>query len=315
MGVVRAKERPDRRQAVQDKEGKWSYQRTWLVVVDSTGDGANVVLSAPDLPKLRYGYQTANERNDDAIVVRRTPRQLRKTKYHYEVDIEYETRSPEEQERNPLLRATKFLGWDYQVRCVPVSGTLKTTVVITPATTAPYKRPARNSLHQVFPTQPMRERYDGVGTWEQNREAIAFSGAWCQEWTDVVNEDDFQGAEPGQLRLVVRAGAETRETVDDEEIVYVPVQFVIEYKADGHKERILDEGPMYRTSTSSTALRSFVDENGRPYVGLLDGKGRPLQCNPGFETSTFSTHSSTVLGVFLLEEPHRQKTFAELNLF
>jgi len=223
------------------------------------------------------------------------------------------------------------MSFDAEETEVPMTGTLLSTITITPDSTRIYRSPARNSLGQPFPTQPLLPRSDGILTAVRNEDS--FSPAWAMQWSNATNEDAWSGAEPRQLFLKTPtcAGSQT-EVVDDVEITYFPVVYQIHYKQEGHDLRMLDEGPDYQTlvlstdgsvSTSfvSTALGStvhrilpFVDEHGRPFIGRLDGHGRPLKCNPGMSTTVYTTLSSTVTGVFLSFPRGKNKTFADLGL-
>jgi len=318
MSVVgSAGERPDRRTMTEDKEGHRSYRRVFLVKVNSEADDGNVVLTAPDLPRARDRYEIDGGVVDyDSFVVKRTPRQMRKTRLHWEVDIDYEYIPPERRERDPLMRAVKVGPFTYERQTVPVVGTLRSSGV-TPASTDIYEEPYRNSLGDKYPVQPMMP--SGHGVLEYTRNEDSFSPAWAMEWENVTNDDAWCGAEPEQLLMdgpPTCAGAE-RENVDGGTITYCPVVYRIQFKYEGHAVRMLDEGPDYRLTTASTADRTpFIDQQGHPYIGKLDGKGRPLACNVGLSTAAAaaSTLSSTVTAVYRKHDHPRTKTFSSLGL-
>lgn len=331
MSVVgEAVERQDRRTNGEDDRGENWYQRVYLVVTDNTSDGAAIVKSATGLPQRGDAYETATEADARAIVVRREPRQLKKTPFYWEVTIRYEYRTAEEREKDPLTRQVQ-MSFVPEEEEVPITGVLLSGVEITPDSTRIYEKPLRNSLDQPFPTQPLTRRSNGILTIVRNE--ASFSPAWAMGWSDVANEDDWSGAVPRQLQIKTPTcpGGQT-ETVDDEEVLYYPVTYQITFREEGHDLRELDEGPDYQTivlneagspSTEfvSTSLGStthevlpFVDGHGRPFIGKLDGHGRPLKSNPGFSTSVYTTLSSTVTGVFL-QFPHQKlKPFGDLGL-
>ncbi len=345
MAVVgSAKERPDQRTGGEKDDGSRWYSRVYLVITDNTSDGVAEVLRAPDLPAYKDHYETDTETDTQAIVVRRKPRQLKETRFHWDVTVRYETRSAKDREKNPLLRPVE-MSFDADEREVPVIGTLVSTITFTPDSTQIYKKPLRNSMWMPFRTQPLVKRSNGILTAIQNEDS--FSPAWAMAWGDAVNEDAWGGAEPRQLKLKTPtcAGSQT-ETVDEEEVIYYPVVYQMEYKEEGHDLRQLDEGPDYWTkamisipaataTTASTAVapsikastvyvstaytgaaetRAFVDGDGRPFIGKLDGHGRPLKCNPGFSTSVYTTLSSSVTGVFLKFQHYKEKPWGELGL-
>lgn len=319
MAVVgSARELHDRRRMTENDDGTRTYSRTYGIEVDNPSDGGGVVLRAPDLPQLRGEYVTDSESDPRAIVTKRQPRQVRKTNKFWEVEITYEYVTPDRRERDPLQRQVS-MSFDPDEREVPVTGTLLSTITITPDSTRIYQGPIRNSMRQPFPTQPMVLRSNGVLSITRNEDS--FSPAWAMQWSNAVNSDPWAGAEPRQVRLKIPtcAGSQT-ETVDEVEIVYYPVHYEMHFREEGHDLRILDEGPDYQSSTDFSApgfkFKPFTDGPGRPYIGKLDGKGRPLTSNPGMGGTTYSTLSSTVDGVFLQFPPpeSKLKPFGELGL-
>ena len=314
MSVIRCKELPDRRRADEDDVGRRTYIRVFLVITDDRQDGANIVLAAPDLPKRGDWYQTDNEINTDAIVVGRVPNQLRNTANHWEVTIEYKVVEPEFKQKDPLLRLPKlsFTGSKTQV---PVIGTLKSTITITPETTNIYSEPHRNSLGDPYPDQAIVDRSIGRLTITRNEET--FSPAWAQDYLDAVNADEWMGALPRQIKIdnIECPGPES-ETVEEVVIVYCPVTYTVDFREEGWVIRKVDEGPDYRATTSSTRHIPFVDKHGQPFIGRLDGKGRPLPCEAKRDPAInpwWSTCSSTITGVYRRHDYPKTKPFGPLG--
>jgi hypothetical protein len=323
MSIVgEATERKDRRRAVEDEDGLMEYIRVYVVQTDNVHDGSVIVLNAPDLPRRGDIYQTETEIDETAVCVGRTPSQLAKSGKVWEVEIVYRTITRTQQEQDPFLRAPE-MDFRFDETVVPAVGTLKSTITINADTTAPYKQPYRNSLGHPVPNQPMVDRADGVLTVVRNEDA--FSAGWAMSWANVVNEDDFQGAEPRQVKLKPpTCDGPKVEIVEGESVWYFPIRYKFQFRLEGWDLRYLDEGPYYRTSTSSTAPVRPFRHDGQPYIGKLDGKGRPLNCNPGFATTAtasgstllgpYTTKPSTTQAVYLQKRHYRERTFAELTL-
>jgi hypothetical protein len=296
MSVVGlAHERADRRRATQDAAGMHSYIRVFLVTVDNKHDDANVVLAAPGLPIQYEIYSTNTTTNSKAFCQTRSPQQMSRTWFHWEVTCTYQELPEKEGFLDRRLHFPKMSFIPEKVRA-PIVGTPISSRII-PDMDDIYEEPMVNSFGDTFDPQPMATHSRGVLTITRNQSS--FSPAIALAYQDAVNADPFFGALPRQMLFVSSAcpGRE-EQNLDGVVILYYPTSYIFKFRREGWDERILDQGAMYYKFNKPKIKkweRRFADPTGfaQPY-GLLDGNGYALRDAIGASTSTgISTTSST----------------------
>lgn len=278
MSVVgNAEERLDQREGGRRPDGTRWYRRVYLVTVDAKGDSINTVLLASGLPQPYYQYVTDNEVDVDAIVRERDARQLSGHWKYWEVTVSYDnevtTSNPDRQE-NPLLWVPRVYSTTQTIQ-VPVIGTLKAGQQ--DPEQPQYNDPVEDSAGSPFDPQPMVD--DAVHGVVIERNEVFYNNVLAIEYTDAVNEDPWAGAAPRQARIVqFTTTGRTSTTVNGQTVYYYPVRYVILYKRETWDVVGLDQGPKYWAPgpKGTGKLKPFLDKDGHPYIGKLDGTGKKL---------------------------------------
>ena len=302
--ILRASERKDRRRGQIGPDGHRTRQRTWFVETDELA-GSNQVETAIGIPQRYTGYVTETETDLETVVISITSKQLRKSDLLWEVDVKYSSnlfdRDPEHED--PRLRFPK-MSMVSEVLQVPVVGTLKQGVPITPEETDIYQDPILNSAGDPYSPQPLVDESRPVVTIVRNE--ATYSPSLAIVYQDAVNNDNYLGAEPRQLKMesITTPGRQTA-VVGGVEETYYPVTYRMIFRREGWDLRNLDIGARGTTFGSTTGtIKAFVDaESGIPELRKLDGAGGAL-----------STTASSTEFVYRKDRHYREEPYVNLNL-
>jgi len=318
MSVVGlAQERPDRRRATQDSTGMHSYVRVFLVTVNNKQDDANVVLAAPGLPMQYEIYTTGTTTNTKAFCQTRSPQQLSRTWFHWEVTCQYQELSEQEAHLDRRLHFPMMAFKPEKVRS-PVVG-VPTAMAITPDSDDIFDEPMVNSFGDKFDPQPMATHSRGVLTITRNQSS--FSPAIAIAYDNSVNSDVFFGAAP---RQVLFASAECpgrqEQNINGVVVFYYPTTYIFKFRREGWDTRILDQGPMYyqwaKPKTKEWERRFRTNEGYTKPFGLLDGNGYSLADNIAVSTINAASTSFDLYNhaVYIRKRTNWILPFAPFNL-
>lgn len=287
MTVSAAKERRDRRSASYPKDGVRNYRRVFLVITDTKTDGPNAILQAAGLPTKLSFYVLENESDLGAVVTNLTPRQLRKSPLHWEVDVDYSTDvdlEKEEENDNPLSQPDVVtFGFEaYRVIAHEDVGGVDPVPLI-------------NSAEQPFDPPLMIDDSRPVLTIVRNQ--ATFNALQAIDFKDAVNDDAFLGADVGQVKL---RGITATKDIErgNPEFKFWRVTYVFLFHHEGWKLRPLDTGT--RVHAANGVDFEPYTEDGVVTEIQLDGKGNKLGVGEN--------------DVFLEFDVYKKRTFADLQI-
>lgn len=209
------------------------------------------------------------------------------------------------------------VSWETEERQVPVPGTLKTKAVVstttdkagkvkTTTTTVNWVDLCRNSAGQIFDPPPMYDRADPVLVVDII--LTSFNPDVALTYNNSINSDPFLGGDPGQFRCKILA---KRFQWRDQYRWRITYRFA--YRAEGWQPQILDSGPKYRPADGADPV-PFIDQDGNPMIGLLDGHGKPLVWLDETNDAAHANHEPTSAPVYLYFYPYLATPFAPLNI-
>lgn len=292
MAIVgSAKEIIASRRASISKDGERTYERTFVVTVNSQKDDPAIALTAPGIPPRYSGYFTSTKVDLGALVTDLQVRNRSGSPYHIDVEVKYSSKredSEEDQQENPVLRPPK-IRWSFETVQVPILGTRDQR-----GATESYSLAVVNSAGEPFDPPPTRDESRPVCT--ITRFEATFSPRVAVDYQDAVNEDFFGGGiEPRQAKM----RSISAEWVFENDVEVAQVTYVIAFKRDTWDIRLLNYGSHYLNSTSTTDYSRF-ERGGVAYLGLLDDQGLKLAST---DRPTYKTISAEKL-----------RNFSSLNL-
>lgn len=113
---------------------------------------------------------------------------------------------------------------------------------------------------------PLPEMDDTRFVMTMSRNLVTFNPDTAMRYKDTVNSDQFQGFEPG----VVKLASLNSKLIFENNLTYWRVDFEFHINEDGWDIELLDEGTYYLSGANK---RRFRDEQGHFITGLLDGAG------------------------------------------
>ena len=287
MTVSAALERRDRRTSNQGSGGVRKYRRTFLVVTDTKTDGPNAILLAEDLPRRLDPYTLENESDALSLAETITPRQLRRTPFHWEVDVEYTTdidKDKEEESDDPLLQPD-VVTFGFEAHRKIAYGDPNEPI------------PIVNSANQPFDPPLMID--DSRPTLTVVRNELAFDPIQAIAFQDAINDDPFVGADIEQVK--VKGITATKEIqLGNPEVKFWRVTYVFVFARETWKLRPLDTGTrVFQDPPFDFLFKPYI-EKGVVTEILLDGEGNKL--------------ATGAPPVFLEFDVYKKKTFAELGI-
>jgi len=309
MAILEVKEIHEREGEVQLNQDR-SYTRTFRVYTDSQRTEQFEVLTAEGLPLLGTPYVIAPGILDLRCIVRRRRCSVDQNDPRlWLVRVEYATKAadpsdPAEQPDNPedpILRPPE-VSWTHE----------------------PYQRVVERDIEGNPLVNSAGQPFDPLPTADDNRLTLVISRfeqvydkREMLKFVDAVNDDPFQGFDPGQAKI---KGIPAVQHFENNQQLW-KVTYTIQFKEEGWNLFILDQGRYQAindnadpdgaplTSASNRGkITPIVDaETGEPISDpvLLDGNGFPLQ-GPDAQP------------VFLKDpggfKIYKRKPFAKLNL-
>jgi len=309
--------------------------RVFSVIADNDGESTYTARGADGLPVYGESHDTNNPGGNPNVRARRiTAERVNRSLRVFRVTVEYEQFSVEiTDEDDPLLDVTKvsyrrertdapynrglFLGNVYERLAEDGTTTLSTS----PDEDIPYEPPADNdgfenmavlnSAGEPFSDLPTRRRSSLTLICTRNEENVDMTIA--NQWQDVVNSDEFKGAEPGTLLLEIDVGdEETRGGV-----TFRPVTYLMQHRVEGWDDLIQDKG-MKQLKLKDPGnpelgkkLVNIVDADdgtSESEPKLLNGEGQPL-------SKTYAGFAAGVVAVYRAYRPYTmRRPFADLEL-
>lgn len=261
--------------------------RKWTVLVDDPTTGELDAGLAPDIPRIGDPWDAADYWLQAASIKVRAI-----SPYLYEVSVNYATRETYPPNAPPVGTGPGPWGspgigggpgTSYTVVFGDQPSPIDEPAEITwgfassqePIDADIHGNPLRNTADEPFDPPPTREFNDLVCTFQRNEAAV--NPLTMLAYQDAVNSDQFGFANAGQARIT-RLTAESR-TVQG--FTFWRVRYEIQFRADGWKKRILNEGFRERTGKDSKELpiyRQITDDAGNPLSKpvLLDAQGKRL---------------------------------------
>jgi hypothetical protein len=266
------------------------FFRTYLVQTDDPYNAAQVVLTAPGLPAKGEAYVG----HPAAVVVRRTPRPIDRTRLAWLVEVEWSTHSIDRDE-NPLLTRPEieFGGEPFDE---PLPGWQRPG---TATTDAPQSNPdgspaiieknqlgnnygggVLNTAGDPFDPPATRPNYLPVIRFTRNESEANFNIVKAVLYGNTVNSVAWNGLLPRQAWLKpIEASHEVHlpDGLDKPEILYWRVRYTFVLKAPNWDLMLLNIGPNYldypNTSTNPYPKRIPFLRDGVRYVDLLKPNG------------------------------------------
>jgi len=304
MSVIgNAHERIGRRSGGERDDGSRWYSRVYFVETDSDSDGVDTVLAAAGLPHRYYHYSTDSETNLTAVVTERVPSQIEGSKRDWEVDVRYDSKrdpSGTQNDENPLLWAPE-ISYDSDAFQAPAVGTLIEGVV--DEGDNPYSGALLTSAGEAYDPPPLMDVNRPVLEIVRNEES--FDPAIPVEYENAVNKDYFFGHQPRQAKIKsITTSGRRRATVNDVEVWYYPIRYIIQFKRETWDFELLDQGTVY---WEGGKLKHFTTAEGFARVGLLG----PVNA------ASSSTGGALGAGLdpnYMRYRVYKEKIFATLNL-
>ena len=259
-----------------NKAGVTTHRRVFVVRVDNKQDGEPIVLAAPGLPQMFDGYQTDTDIDLASIVINRRAKQIGDSLV-WEVDIAYSSaqepgaQSDQPENADPLdLQPIIRIG--YETFQVPIPGEINFDAGVGDP---PFAGAILNSVRESFDPPPMKDESRPILTITIN--LPEFPSAEVLPYQDAVNNDVFFGAVPRQLKMMggPTTTGRTKSTGGGVTVFYFPVTYTMAFKRDLWDLQLLDQGTFFIEEITGVK-RSFLTNDGIPYIGLLDGTGGKL---------------------------------------
>ena len=131
-----------------------------------------------------------------------------------------------------------------------------------------------NSAGDPFEDSPEAEYIRCAMIATRNEESVDFQ--LINDWQNAINTHAFYGAQPGQLRLTIEPG----DAASKNGIIYRPIEYRFDFRADGWDDYILDAGysALYQVDATHIEPRKIKDKSQAEVSSpqLLDGAGNVL---------------------------------------
>lgn len=241
-----------------DGKNTRTYTRTFQVKVSAKSDGPAVVLAATGIPRFGDQYVTGTEIDLGARCVTREYQET-ESPYLRRVQVEYSSESPDptKQDENPLLRAAD-IDYSFAKYSKPFTRDVDGRAVL-------------NSAE--LPYDPPIERDDTRGILIITRNEPVFLNAIADAYQDSVNSDAFFGRPAGTWKCQPMRARPAYENG----VAFIVVTYEFEYRKEGWRVEVLDQGRSGRTFDVGATIKPFTDA-GTPLTDPvpLDGSGHRL---------------------------------------
>lgn len=226
------------RSRVDDSIGGRSYTDVWQVLTDIETDGADVVLSAMELP------DKGDTRNGGASVcTRRSAEQDDNDRLNWTVTVSWEPRTSEHEGGGGTTPPTSR----------PVRRSFSTVAVDKAATKDRDGNPILNTAGVEFDPPPHYRVYNAVATFV--RYESTFSSAFALQLAGAVNAAAWGGFEPGQVQCTEVSATE----VFEDGVRYWEVTYSFEATREGWQLSLLSNGSTKVVDCEHVAIE---DSNG-----------------------------------------------------
>lgn len=260
-------------------DGETEYTVVYYVSTDDVNDGPDTVRAASGIPRLGDSYTLGNDVDIRAVVTDKTARE-RESPFEWEVDVKYSTRPKEKEEAEPNpLQQPPEISLSFQSRNKVLSGYYNDP--LNPNAEKNLEIGIISSNGELFDPQPEIEVADAVLTIKKNMPYA--SAAALMSIANTVNQTEFYGADPRQLRLMP---PQTDRAFDKIYGFYWPTTFQFVYRYDTWDLQLLNAGTFYM---DSGVRKKFKDNEGTPFVGLLSATGSALNSS---DTDTIGRYIS-----------------------
>jgi len=208
----------------------------------------------------------------------------------YEVTVYYSSEPYRSYENSPAefddpLNAPSKISWSFITSNEPVDRDI-------------HGNPILNSAQESFNTPITKEFHDQVLRVIKAQET--FNAVRAYDYMGSLNSNTFYGCPPGTMKCTTFDGEEARSV----NLIYWIITYEFQYRADGWKRKVLDEGYRVKTGTidGMNTYQTILDKEGNPLSQptLLDGYGNKMQ--------------ASALGVWLEFDIYPSKNFSLLGL-
>lgn len=267
-----------------------TYTKTWQAVTTDSDDGPKTVIAAVRASIPSY-YVSGNDTDLGAFIksISATEKDAANDHFTWVVTASYSSAMEEsDTEEDPLNRRWEkgYSSEQYQrVAARDID-----------------ENPIQNSALEDFVTPVEIE--DSRPQLVIKRNEKHFDVNLAVEYQDAVNSDSFFGADPGTAKIKSIAANEKVENLTTGPFVFYEVTYTIQFKREGWKLNVLDQGLTKLVDDGSGGLvkEKIKDKNGQPVTKpvLLDGEGGEL--GDGDDP------------VFIEYSVYKEKPFKRLNL-
>lgn len=277
MSVTSVCEAPTSPEAQFSKD-KVSYTRTFVVITNDYDDGPQIVLTNASIPAINSSYAFGDETSATATVVSKDAKRREPNSLVWEVTVNYETPDQEDNSNDPTLEQPQVKVSFEKVDKPMEQGFTLAGGVLPPGQQIGQMVALLNSAGDTFDPLPSRESYMMVISINRNEAAGGNPHLAAIGYIGQYAKDKIMGLDGGHLRGVdIEKLFRTNKNLPGVIIPYFRVGYVIDFP---EQIKLLDIGPHYlaagQSATDPATVKAFVDEQGHPRLGLLDGKGGAL---------------------------------------
>lgn len=240
------------RQGSEDIESR-EYSVVYLVTTDNRLDGPNIIMSAFGIPEIGNLYSAGNDSDVSAIVVGKsaTPTD---SPWEWEVEVTYNTIVSSDPTKNLLsndnpLNYPPEVSYGFQNRRILIPGSYNDP--IGPPGDKGWEAGIFAPNGELFDPQPEAEISEPVLSIKRNIQTLV--PADFMALANVVNSDNFQGAEPRQLRLGAPQAVRKWHKACE---FFWEVSYSLIYRWETWDIQILNQGNFYWTSGKPTSVWS-----------------------------------------------------------
>lgn len=290
------------------------YIRRFRVRSNNKNDGPKTVKATPGLPRKGSIYNYHGETDAGAVVTDIDAVRENESWEYWTVEFRYsskQTESKDDQESNltPTERKPKYrwgFAAEYEVLEGAISGGAGFFAGGSQGDSGgagggqfginPRNVAVCNSAGDVYDPAPKRKRY--ILELHITINEANFDHKQWLEYQDALNDDMFFGIPKGVAKINAQGSQEAFEKSQR----YWISGYLVQFKKEGWKLKLLDYGPHYWEGGRGTGQRRrFLDERGHPTMGLLDGNGgqlAPFQPVRYLEFDQFESKPFGNLGIF-----------------
>lgn len=261
--------KPDGRGSSINRELQTDYTVTYLVTTDDAHDGPSEVRQAQGIPAIGDIYSVGNDFDVRAVATEKRV-SARESPTEWEVEVSYSTvigkKPDQENDQNPITQDVE-VSFTAQQRTRVLAGYYANPAL--PQSLRDLDAPVVSSNGEPFDPQPEVDVSDPVMTMRKNFQSINIP--YLLSLGNTVNASEFYGADARALRL---SPPQMTLAFDPSVGEYWQVTFEFIYREETWDLQLLNTGTYYIDANGKKF--PFKDEEGRPFVGLLDADGGAL---------------------------------------